>query len=196
MSESIRYLVGEIYCEVLFELAEEAGKIDMVMQDLARVGEVLKAEFEFTAILKSETIRGEDKAVMIRNVFGGKLETLTLDFLSVLAKRNRIGFLPNILGKYELLVDVYHQRHLVEVTVASSLEHGQLEKLKADISEAIKSEVKLTVEVDPSIISGIIIKKGDTVIDNTVKRALQRRVASFVEKVRPKLETRQVEPDN
>ena len=174
MNESVRHAVRDIYCEVLFELAEESKKVDSVMEDLSCVSGVLNSEPEFAAIMTSPTIKGPQKAEIVRRVFGGKVENLTLDFLSVLARRNRMGFLAGITGKYEKLIDVYYDRHLVEVTLAKEPDDDRIKKLKADLGDAINAEVKLEVIVEPEIVGGIIIKKDDKVIDNSVRMALQR----------------------
>ena len=188
VSESARHIVREVYSEVLFELAEQMGCVDAITEDLSRVQEVLKAKLEFTAILTSPAIKGGEKVQIIRRVFGGRIDDLTIDFLSVLARRNRIGFLGGISDKYEMLVDVHHERSLVEVTVAKALDDEQTKKLKAGLQDAINGEVKLSVEVAPAIIGGIIINKGDTVIDNSVKSALQRAVETVVENLKDRID--------
>ena len=188
MADSIRHIVREVYSEVLFELAEESGTVEDVMQDLSRVAELLRNESEFVAVLASYTIKPQEKAQIVRRVFGGKVQPLTVDFLSVLARRNRINFLTGICDRYETLVDVYHQRRLVEVKVSHKLGEDELKKLKAGLSEAIKSEVKLSVEVDPEMIGGIVIKKDDKVIDNSIRRALAEAVKSVVDKSRKKIQ--------
>lgn len=195
MDESIRHVIREVYCEVLFELAEEAKTVDLVMEDLARVVGILKEQAEFASILSSQAIKPQEKAGIVRRVFEGKVEGLLLDFLSVLARRNRMSFLPGISERYEMLVDVYHKRSLVEVTVAKELSEHERAKLKADLSEAIKSEVKLSVSVDPDIIGGIIIKRDDTVIDNSIKRALERAVKSVISKSGGKVQRKQFGQD-
>jgi len=186
MSESIKHVVREIYCEVLFELAEEAGQIDSVMDDLASVEEVLRADPEFTAIMTSPTIKGEEKAKVARRVFTGKVNDLTLDFLSVLAKRNRMRNLFDISLKYESMIDKHHHRHPVEVTLAHQPDPKEIEKLKARIGEAIGGKVKLSIEVDPSIVGGMILHKDGKVIDNSVATRLKRAVGIIVEKTRYK----------
>ena len=188
MADSIRHIVREVYSEVLFELAEESGAVEDVMQDLSKVAELLRNESQFVAILASHTIKPQEKAQMVRRVFDGKVQPLMVDFLSVLARRNRISFLMGICDRYETLVDVYHQRRLVEVKVSHKLGEDELKKLKADLGEAIKSEVKLSVEVDPDMIGGIVIKKDDKVIDNTIRRALEEAVKSVVDKSRKKIQ--------
>ncbi|MBW8017546.1 MAG: ATP synthase F1 subunit delta [Planctomycetes bacterium] len=186
MSESIKHVVREIYCEVLFELADEAGQVDSVMDDLASVEDVLRADPEFTAIMTSPTIKGEEKSKVARRVFTGKVNDLTLDFLSVLARRNRMKSLFDISLKYESLIDKHYQRHPVEVTLAHQPDHKQIEDLKLRIGQAISGSVKLSIDVDPSIVGGIILHKDGKVIDNSVATRLKRAVGIIVEKTRHK----------
>jgi len=174
MNESARHVIREIYCEVLFELADESQVIDQVQEDLSRVRAVMEAEPEFAALMASPAIRGPDKAESIRRIFRGHVCDLALDFLCVLARRGRMGFLDGITDRYEAMVDRYHDRQAVEVTVARSLRGDEVDKLRKEISEAIRGEVKLSVQVDPEIIGGVIIKKDDTVVDNSIRTALKR----------------------
>jgi F-type H+-transporting ATPase subunit delta len=186
MSESIRHVVREIYTEVLFELAEETSLIDQVQDDLVKVQAVFEAEPEFAALMDSPTIRGQEKSESMRRVFQGHISDLALDFLSVLARRSRMGFLSGIADRYESLVDKHHHRQPIEVTVARELGAEQVNKLKAELTNAVKGEIKLSVNVDESIIGGIIIKKDDTVVDNSVRTALKRAARSIAETARQK----------
>jgi len=188
VSESTRHIVREIYSEVLYDLAEQSDRVESVIGDLSRVAEVIKAKPQFAAILTSSAIKGSEKAQIIRRVFGGKVYGLTLDFLSVLARRNRMGFLGEISNRYEMLVDVHHGRLLIEVTVGKDIDEQQVQKLRAGLEDAINGRVKLSLEVDSAIIGGIIIKKDDTVIDNSVKAALQRAVATVVDNLKEKID--------
>ena len=182
MSEIIRHVVREIYCEVLFELAREADRVDAIKEDLEAVAHVLSENAEFAALISSHNITGKEKAEVVRRVFTGKVNDLTLDFLSVLAKRNRMTSLLGISQKYETLFDLHYNRHLVEVTMAAKPDEKQLEKLQKNLSDAIKGTVKLAVHVDPGIIGGIIIKKDGRMIDNSVRTAVKAAMKTVMDK--------------
>jgi len=180
MAETSRHIVHEIYSDVLFELAEETGQLDEVMSDLQAVARVLRAEPEFLSLLVSPNLNEAEKAAMIRRVFGGKICPLVLDFLCVLARRNRIGSLNGISSRYEDRYDSVRNRKRVVVTLAKEPTEAELEKLKEEIREAVRSEVKLTVKVNPEILGGIVIQKGDRVIDHSVKNILERTVNTIL----------------
>jgi F-type H+-transporting ATPase subunit delta len=61
------------------------------------------------------------------------------------------------------------------MTVVSSIPiKPELEaKLKARLEEKSGKKVVLTVEVDPSIIGGMILKYGNSQIDNSIKGRLE-----------------------
>ena len=188
MSKSSRHIIHEIYSDVMFELAGESGQVDGVMEDLHAVAVILQQEPEFLSLLMSPKIKEEEKVQILRRVFNSRVNRLTLDFLSVLARRNRMGFLSGITGRYEDLYDSLRNRKRVEVTLSSEPTDAQIESLKTELMDAIQAEVKLTVSVDPGILGGIVIRKGDMVIDNSVKHILDRTVDTILAHSREKSE--------
>jgi F-type H+-transporting ATPase subunit delta len=184
LSGSRREIVREVYSEVLFDLAQQSAELESVLEELMAVRGVLKAEPEFAALLSSQIVKSPEKAEIVRRVFGGRLSELTVNFLSVLARRGRMGFLGGVSEKYELLVDAHHNRRAVEVTMASKPDDEQIMKLKADLGAALDSKVKLSIKVDPKIIGGVIIKKDDTLVDNSVRTALNRTIQSVMENMK------------
>ncbi len=186
MARNARHIIHEIYSDVMFELANESGLTEHVMDDLESVSDVLKDEPEFLSLLTLGHVKDDEKASMIRRVFKGRVNDLTLDFLCVLARRNRMNFVHGIGDRYQSLMDEKKNLHRVEVTLASEPMGDQLEKIKADITDAIKGEIKLSVNVDPEIIGGIVIKKGDLVVDNSVKTIMTRTVDAIMQRSQEK----------
>ena len=181
-SESFKHLVREIYCEVLYELAEESGQVDDILADIERVTTVINSERDFAALVTSNVVKGDEKSQIIRRVFDSKICPLAMDFLCVLARRNRMSFLTSISDGYELLVDKHHNRSLVEVTLPNEPDDERIAQLHEQISKAVETEVKLSVHVDPEMIGGIVIKHGDRTIDHSVRRILSGAVKTVVEK--------------
>ncbi len=183
MAERGTHVFREVYCEVLFELAEQMGQVDSVLGDMGNVAELLKMEPDFSAIMNSRTIKGHEKAEIVRRVFGGKVSELTLNFLIVLARRDRMGLLTGITSRYETLVDFHKGRVLIEATVARPMDDEKKSDLIRHLEQSLESEVKLTLKVDPRIIGGIVLRRGEEVVDNSIKRSLQKAVKNITEKV-------------
>jgi F-type H+-transporting ATPase subunit delta len=139
MARNARHLIHEIYSDVMFELAEDAGLVEQVMDDLDAVAEVMKEEPEFLSLLTLGQVKEDEKAKMIRRVFKGRINDLTLDFLCVLAKRNRMNFVYGIGDRYQVLMDERKNLHRIEVTLAKEPTDEQAEKIKADIRDALNA---------------------------------------------------------
>ncbi|MDH4201573.1 MAG: ATP synthase F1 subunit delta [Phycisphaerae bacterium] len=187
MARNARHIIHEIYSDVMFELAEDAGLVEQVMDDLDAVAEVMKEEPEFLSLLTLGQVKENEKAKMIRRVFKGRINDLTLDFLCVLAKRNRMNFVYGIGDRYQVLMDERKNLHRIEVTLAKEPTDEQAEKIKADIRDALNAEIRLSVNIDPEILGGIIIKKGDLMVDNSVRTILSRTVDAIMIRSKEKL---------
>jgi F-type H+-transporting ATPase subunit delta len=195
MAHAARHIIHEIYSDVMFELAEETGLVDGVMDDLEAVGKIFEAEPEFLTLLTVGQLKDDEKNRIIRRVFGGRVNELTLDFLCVLARRNRLNFLFGIQDRYQNLMDQFHNVQRLEITLAREPNNAQLAKLKADLMDAIRAEVKLAVQVDPDILGGIVIKKGDMVIDNSVRSILNRTVDAVMNRSKEALDKNKKKTD-
>jgi len=180
MARSTKHIIHEIYSDVMFELAEDAGMLDHVQGDLQAVSKILQEEPEFLSLLTLGHIKDDERAAMIRRVFGGRVSGLTLDFLCVLARRNRMNFLHGIGSRYEVLLDQHKNLHRIEVTLAKEPSDAMRQQIEQDLASAIGARVKVTVQVDPEILGGIIIRRGDLVVDNSVKTILDRTVKAVM----------------
>jgi len=186
MARNAKHIVHEIYSDVMFELAQEAGLIDQVTDDLEAISGVLADEPEFLSLLTLSEIKPDEKAQIVRRVFKDRINGLTLDFLCVLAKRNRMSFLHGIGQRYQVLSDEHKHLYRIEVTLAKQPTDAELEKLKVDIRDEMNAEIKLSVTVDSEIIGGIVIRKGDLMIDNSVRTILDRTVNAVVDRSKHK----------
>lgn len=199
MKQNVKDIVRQVYSEVLFELAVESEVVDIVTHDLKSVIDVLEREPEFSALMTSQTVRGQEKSEAIKRVFQGSIHDLTLHFLSILAKRDRMDVLISVSDSFESLIDERSKRYNIKVILAKKPDTEEYDELKKKISEVINGQVNLAVEVDPSIIGGIIIKDGDEVIDNSIKNRLKRAIKVVVDKASNSLkdlpDNSEIDPD-
>lgn len=168
--------IADIYARSLLELAEQSRSVEAVANDLETVSMLLEQNPDFEAFLASPYFAEQTKRDLVRKVFTGKLQALTLNFLSVMIDHDRGMFLPAIIGRYRQLYRVYQGYRTVEVTVAQPMSDEQAEKLSRELAQALQAKVDLDVHVDPSIIGGVVIRYDDKMVDNSVKGRLARTV--------------------
>ena len=63
---------------------------------------------------------------------------------------------------------------LVIATTPESLESEMVSRIKESLEEKLEKDVVLDSKVDPSIIGGMILRVGNTVIDGSVRGKLAR----------------------
>jgi F-type H+-transporting ATPase subunit delta len=168
--------VADIYARSLLDLTKEAQTVETVVADLEVVSALLAQEPDLTAFLASPYFAEQTKRDVIRKVLTGKLNDLTLHFLYVMIDHGRGALLPEILGRFGQLHRAYQGYEAVAVTVAQRLSKDQTEKLAQDLAQVMRAKIDLEVQVDPSILGGIIIRHGDNMLDNSVRGRLLRTV--------------------
>jgi F-type H+-transporting ATPase subunit delta len=187
MVSSSRHIVHEIYGDVLFQLAKEAGQVEQVQEDLTAVAGLSQNEPDLIKLLASHKLKATEKTAVVQRVFSGRTSGLMIDFLCVLARRNRIEFLTGISDRYEVLADSLKNCHQIEVTLANPFSDEQLERLRQQIKDALGCEIKLDVSINPEILGGVILRKGDIMIDNSVRNILNRAVHIIMNRSKEKL---------
>ena len=164
--------IGQLYAAAIFELARESQQVEIVRDDMSKLSRVVVSDKEFLELSGSPYFSRESKGQLLRTVFAGHVASLTMDFLQVINKHNRMAYLPPIAQEYEKLRDAYVGCSLVEATFAKEMSEPEITKFIDEIKAAFKSEVKLVVRIDPSIIGGVILRRGDMIVDNTIRREL------------------------
>lgn len=173
---------GEIYSRTLFELADESKSLEAVMQDLDVVRRLLAENPEFGALLGSPWFNPEYKKDLLTRLFSGNVADLSLDFLMVTAGHDRLMFLPEIIVKYQELWEARQGLQRVRATVSAEVSDERVRQLSEDIASILQSKVKLEVNVDPSIMGGVVLRYEDKVIDNSVRARLRRAIETIVKR--------------
>jgi F-type H+-transporting ATPase subunit delta len=175
--------IGDIYAQAVFESAQQENLLADVKSDLDSLASVFEEVSDLKELLLSPYFSRHYKAVLLEKLFVGKFSQLTTNFLLVVARHNRLKFLPQIIDSFTRLWDQLHGLVPVSITVSHKLDDSRIRNLCDEISSALERKVRFTQSiVDPSIIGGIIIHYGDKVIDNTIKTRLLNAVQTVTSK--------------
>ncbi len=167
--------IAEPYAEALLALGEEQNSLEAIEQDVKLILATLASVEEWKRFLSVPLVKGEVKKNILRQVFGGNINPLTLNFLLLLVDRGRIIFLGQICRSFEKLLRAKYQVALAEVTTAVPLSESQQEQLRQKVQAMTKaSRVELALGVNPDLIGGVIFKVGSQVVDGSVRGQLRR----------------------
>jgi F-type H+-transporting ATPase subunit delta len=168
--------VADIYAQTLLDLARETQTVEPVAADLDTLATLLRQEPTLADFLASPYFSEENKKDLLHQVFAGRLQRLTLNFLQVMTDHDRGALLCRIVNRFAQLHRIYQGYETVEVTVAQPLDGPQREKLAHDLAAALQTKVDLDVHVDPAILGGVIIRYDENMLDNSIRGRLARTV--------------------
>ncbi len=164
--------VARPYAKAAFDFAVEAKAMDSWLNQLAFAAEVAQDETIIGYISGGASV--EQAQTLFLNVCGEQVDSQGQNFLKVMAKNERLLVLPQVLEQFIELKAEFEQEVTVDVTSAVEVTAEQKTTLSAALEKRLARKVKLNCFVDVSIVSGLVIKAGDMVIDGSVKGKLNR----------------------
>ncbi|MCY7295400.1 F0F1 ATP synthase subunit delta [Alteromonas sp. a30] len=164
--------VARPYAKAAFDYALENSAVEKWQEMLFFSAEVAKNEA--VGELLSGSLAATKLADLFINICGEQVDDKIQNFIKVLAENGRLAALPAILALFNELKATYDKEVDVDVTSAAELSAKQQEELGASLEKRLARKVKLHCNVDPSLVAGLVIKAGDTVIDGSVKSKLGR----------------------
>ncbi|MCF6271422.1 MAG: ATP synthase F1 subunit delta [Melioribacteraceae bacterium] len=168
------------YANALMEFADEKKSLEQVSDDMIMLEDTLSKSKELKVVLKSPVINKDKKESIIKEIFAEKIDSLTLDFILFVNKKNRENLLFDISKRYNEIRNIKLNR--VEAEVISSIEFSDNQKivLQQQLKELSSKEVIPSFKTDDSLIGGFTVKINDTVIDASVKQQLKKLRKSLV----------------
>lgn len=161
------------YAKSLLDFSVEHGTLDAVHKDQLYLQQVLKASKEFSLLLGNPLIHADRKVKVLQSVLSGKVSEITMKFLQLLVKKSREVYLKEMADSFILQYDAYQKVTPVKITSAAPLEKGEIDKLLSKLKQQANLEnIKLTTEVDESLIGGFVLQYGDKQYDASVAKHL------------------------
>jgi F-type H+-transporting ATPase subunit delta len=163
------------YAKALMDIAKDNSLTDQIGVEVAELLEVLDGSEELTQFLANPLIDPEAKKGVLRQIAEGKVNPFLLNVLLLLVDRNRIMFLDGVLEQYQVLLRELNQTVLADVISAVDLSEEQATVIKERVAGLTGARnVELSVQIDPSLLGGLIVKVGSQVIDASLRGQLRR----------------------
>lgn len=175
MSEpaSISSGIAARYATALFDLAKEEKALKALEADADALAAALAASVDLKEMIASPVISREEQAAAIAAIAKKmKLSSLTANTLALMAAKRRLFVLPQLVADLQARIATEKGEVTAEVTSAAALSADQAAKLAATLKSKVGKEVKLKTAVDESLIGGLVVKLGSTMIDTSIRSKL------------------------
>lgn len=163
------------YAEAAFATAQARNALPRWSEMLALMAAVASDE-RVAELERDPTIGRERLTKLVLDICGPRLDDDGANFLKLLIANRRLPLLPEIATLFEEQRADAEGRVDVSVKSAFPLDAAQRERLEQGLKRRFGRKVRLTVAVDPSLIGGIEIRAGDTVIDGSAHGRLEQLV--------------------
>ena len=161
------------YATALFDLAVEAKSLDAVAASLATLKDAMAQSADLKTLMTSPMVTRSAAAAGVAGVAASlKLDSLTSNFLGVLARNRRLAALPAIIRDFSALAAARRGEISAQVTAAHKLSAAQQKALAAKLKAGLGRDVALDITVDPAILGGLIVRVGSRMIDSSLKTRL------------------------
>ena len=149
------------YGRALFQLAEENGCGDGVLEELQLVRRALRENPGYVTLMDTPAVAGPEKHALLLQAFSGASQELR-NFLCLLCDRRALWQLPACLTAYEAAYDEAHGILRATAITAVPMQQRQREA------------VSLTCRTDPTLLGGITLRYGGIQLDDSIRSRLER----------------------
>ncbi|MBR4751615.1 MAG: ATP synthase F1 subunit delta [Thermoguttaceae bacterium] len=189
-ADATREKLAEVYAKALFGAADALNvPTNDVWEEYDSFVELCDAYPKFEIILSSVMVSVEEKHRILDEICDGVSVVFT-NFLHTLARRGRMDMLREIRAACRLMDDERRGRVPVKITTAAPLNETTKNNLAVNLRKLVGGEPKFSVEVDPEMIGGIIVRVGDVVYDASIATQLRKVRQDMIDRSAHEIQSR------
>ena len=167
-------VVANKYAHALFAEAQAKNELRAAQQGLEEFIRVARLRGSLKQILAHPFIVVEEKKRMIHSALGEYATPLLERFLFLLVSKRRLDLLFLIALEFQGEVDRFMNVQSLRVKTAFAMSESQQKELQAKLEKWLNSKVRMDLQVDTSLIGGLVIQTRDHVLDQSLKGQLKK----------------------
>ena len=170
------------YSLALYELATEANTLNEIENHSSSIIDLISSSEDFKSLIKDPTNSKEDQLNALNTISEKyKLNELFTKFLNFLVSRRRFFYVDKILKSFVETCSVKRGELKAELTSAKNLTEIEVNSIKNELTKNFSSKIKLNYKHDTSLIGGLIVQVGSTMVDTSIKNKLQQIENKMIE---------------
>jgi len=163
------------YSLALYELAEEANMLSEIEVHSASIISLIALSEDFKSLIKNPTNNKEDQLNALNKISEQyKLNELLTKFLCFLISKRRFFYVDKILKSFVETCSVKRGELKAELISAKDLTEREVNSIKEELTRNFSSKIRLNYKHDASLIGGLIVQVGSTMVDTSIKNKLQQ----------------------
>lgn len=163
--------IARPYAEAVFEQAQEENALKSWSELLAALSAVV-SDPQMHRLLQNPRVSSDQLVEIVHGVIGEGLSKTQSNFVRLLAEAERLQFVPEMGELYEQRRQDVEGLANVEVISAYPLEDAQRNHIAEIMARRLSRRIELSERTDETLIGGAIIRRGDSVIDASIRGQL------------------------
>ena len=177
LSKNTRFSItsAERYSLALFELSEENNLLNQIEGHSSSMLDLINQSKDFCNLIKDPTINQEDLSKIINKISeNNKFDKLFINFLNFLIQKRRFFYIERILKSFIETCSRKRGELKAELRSAKNLSNDEISEITDVLTKNFNSKIKLNYKYDKSLIGGLVLQVGSTMVDTSIKNKLQK----------------------
>lgn len=153
--------------------ASKTNVLDDVQSELFSFQQVVASDRDLQFALSNKSAPNETKLALVKALIGSKANAVTLALVNQAVGSARGRRVAIVIDQFAKQIAAYGDSLVATVTVSKELEQSQIERLRSTLAGTYGQQVSLNIEIDPSIIGGMVVQIAGEIIDGSVSTRLQ-----------------------
>jgi len=166
------------YANAVYDIAHQGGTLESWGDALANLAAVI-TDAQMNRLLDDPELGKKQKGELVNQVLGDKLTDKQQNLVKLMAKNGRLKLMPDVLEQFEATRAKAENKLEAQVVSAFELSAQQTDELVNTLKNKLGCDITLTTTINESLIGGVIIKAGDTIIDASMKSQLDSLALSL-----------------
>ena len=163
------------YTQGLINTVEDQVEFDALYRDLSAFAELLNQEKKLKETFHSPFLPTSKRVDIARAVLDSvEIEDKARRFILLLVEKNRLGLFDSMIATLPVHWNEEQGITTFEVSSVVPLSETQKTTLNRKLEMLEKRSVDINYKIDPSIIGGLSIRKGNIVYDVSIEGSLNR----------------------
>ena len=163
------------YSLALYELATESNLLNKIEEQTSAIIKLINSSKDFSNLIKNPTGNQDDLISVINKISENyNIENILKNFITFLIKKRRFFYIEKILRNFTEICSKKRGELKAELKSAKELSSNEIKKITDELEKNFNSKMKLNYIHDKSLIGGLIVQIGSTMVDTSIKNKLQQ----------------------
>ena len=166
---------AERYSLALFELSEENNLLSQIEDQSSSILNLIRQNNDFQNLIKDPTINPEVLSKIINKILeNNNFNALFKNFLNFLIQKRRFFFIELILKSFIEICSKKRGELKAKLRSAKNLSSDEITSITEVLTKNFSSKIKINYKHDESLIGGLVVQVGSTMVDTSIKNKLQQ----------------------